>query len=252
MAKAKNEFYTSLVSENETKPHRIWNSINKILHRLPTKTLPDNINLNSMCEMFSDYFVKKIKMIRNGFVHKPHSLSDTTKPNIDTPLETFTPASKEEIRKLIMSSPTKSCDLDPIPTSLVKSCIDILIDPITQIVNMSLAKGIVPSSFKEAHVKPLLKKPSLDKNNMKNYRPVSNLTFISKILEKVVAARLNTHLNSNGLGNYFQSAYKKFHSTETALLKVHNDICMNMDQGKVTALTLLDLQQHSIQLTTIS
>ena len=76
---------------------------------------------------------------------------------------------------------------------------------------------------------------------MKNYRPVSNLSFLSKVLEKVVVNQLNTHINSSNTSNQYQSAYRKFHSTETALLKVHRDILASMDAGRVTALTLLDL-----------
>ena len=76
---------------------------------------------------------------------------------------------------------------------------------------------------------------------MKNYRPVSNFSFLSKILEKVVASRLNSHINSSHTSNDYQSASRKFHSTETALLKIHSDILSSMDDGRVTALTLLDL-----------
>ena len=97
-----------------------------------------------------------------------------------------------------------------------------------------------PQNFKEAHVRPLLKKTSLPKNELKNYRPVSNLSFISKILEKKVANGLQAHIKNNHLCNPLQSAYRKHHSTESALLKVHNDIIISMDKGEVTALTLLD------------
>ena len=90
-------------------------------------------------------------------------------------------------------------------------------------------------------VSPLLKKRTLNKDNLKNYRPVSNLSFLSKILENVVANRLHSLINSSKLSNHYQSAYKKFHSTETALLEIHNDILSSMDNGIVTALTLLDL-----------
>ena len=96
-----------------------------------------------------------------------------------------------------------------------------------------------PFHFKHAHVIPLLKKSSSRENS---YRPISNLSLISKVLEKVVSRLLNVHLNCNHhMSNVFQSAYKQFHSTEIALLKVYNDIPLNMDTGKVTALTLLDL-----------
>ena len=94
--------------------------------------------------------------------------------------------------------------------------------------------------FKQAHVTPILKKSSLDKEVFKNYRPVSNLNFISKILERVVAVQLQTHLDESGLMTAFQSANRKYHSTESALLNIHNDI-LNMAKGSVTVLTLLDL-----------
>ena len=68
-----------------------------------------------------------------------------------------------------------------------------------------------------------------------------NLNFLSKILEKIVASRLNSHINSSHTSNDYQSAYRKFHSTETALLKIHNDILSSMDDGRVTALTMVDL-----------
>ena len=108
-----------------------------------------------------------------------------------------------------MSSSNGTCNLDPIPTTSLKSCIDSLIVPITNIVNKSLKECVFPSAFKTAHVIPLLKKSYLDKNDLKNYRPVSNLSFISKVVEKVVASRLLTHLELNDLSNPNQSAYKK-------------------------------------------
>ena len=77
--------------------------------------------------------------------------------------------------------------------------------------------------------------------NLENYRPVSNLSFIFKIIEKVVSNRLQAHINSSKLNNPMQSAYRKVHSTETALLRVHNDISVSLDKGHVTALTLIDL-----------
>ena len=88
---------------------------------------------------------------------------------------------------------------------------------------------------------PLQKKPSLDRNILKNYRPVSNLSFISKLIEKVVAKQLNEFISHEGLLNVNQSAYKSSHSTETALLKIQNDIALSVDSGKAVALTLLDL-----------
>lgn len=85
--------------------------------------------------------------------------------------------------------PTKCCSLDPMPTDLVKECAENLVPHITRIINNSLATGIVPDKFKQAIVIPLLKNAGLDCNNLKNFRPVSNLPFVS-ILEKVVLCQL--------------------------------------------------------------
>ena len=85
------------------------------------------------------------------------------------------------------------------------------------------------------------KKQTLDPDLLKNYRPVSNLHFLSKIVEKVVIQRLEVHITRNDLQDSFQSAYRKQHSTETALLKIHNDIVTSLDQKKCTLLASLDL-----------
>ena len=95
--------------------------------------------------------------------------------------------------------------------------------------------------MKIARVKPFLKSPKLDPNELKNYRPVSNLCHISKLLERVVARRLNNHMITNGLHEPLQLAYKAGHSTETALLRVHNDVFTHMNNQSVTVLVLLDL-----------
>ena len=97
---------------------------------------------------------------------------------------------------------------------------------ITEIVNASLATGIFPSNLKSAIVLPLLKKTSLDNEVLKNFRPVSNLSFLSKVIEKVIAARLLDHMEAYDLMDPMQSAYRKGHCTETALLRVHEDIVM--------------------------
>jgi hypothetical protein len=100
---------------------------------------------------------------------------------------------------------------------------------------------VVPTSFKGAIVRPLLKKPGLDKDIPKNYRPVSNFPFISKVLEKVVERRLENHLASNYLHDRVQSTYHAGHSTETALLRVHHDITCALDKNRCAVLVMLNL-----------
>jgi hypothetical protein len=112
---------------------------------------------------------------------------------------------------------------------------------ITEIINRSFSNATVPASFKNAIVRPLIKRPGLDNDELKNYRPVSNLPFLSKILEKAVASRLDQHLNTNELNDHAQSAYRAGHLTETALLRVHHDIVSALDENSCVALVMLDL-----------
>ena len=149
--------------------------------------------------------------------------------------------SENEVLKIIKSTPNKSCDLYRIPASLVLDCISVLLTPITLIVNYSLQEGSFPSCFKTAHVTPLLKKARLDRNTLKNYRSVSNLGYISTVIEKAVARQLNEHIAHEGMSNENLSAYRVFHSTETELLKIQNDIATSMDKGPAVGLVLLDL-----------
>ena len=101
--------------------------------------------------------------------------------------------------------------------------LDILIVSITKILNLSLSTGEFPERFRTAVVTPLHKKPSLLTDVLCNYRPVSGLSFISKVIERIVAKQMNTHIVDNGLENTYQSASRAGHSTKTALLKLKNE-----------------------------
>ena len=157
--------------------------------------------------------------------------------------DSFQQVTVENITKMIMSSPSKSCKLDPLPTWLLKvpEVLKTLAPIITQVVNISLSTGIVPSALKSAYIQPTLKKQGLDLEDKKNYRPVSNLAFLGKLLEKAVAKQLSHHMSENHLHDCLQSAYKPKHGTETALIKIKNDIDLAMNKGQGVLLLLLDL-----------
>ena len=140
----------------------------------------------------------------------------------------------------ILNSAPKSCELDPIPSKLLIECLDSILPSLTDLFNSSLASGIFPQSFKSALVIPILKKRCLDHNDLNNYRPVSNLCFIAKILEKLVLSQVSSYLKSHNLYNTCQSAYRPGHSTETALLKVVNDLFLSLNKGNISVLALLD------------
>ena len=172
-----------------------------------------------MPQQFCQFFADKIKKLREELdSHKCEPPSFAVYDG--TTFVHFSIVSEDEISKLIKNMPTKSCILDLLPTNLVKHCMDDLVPLITLIINESLMSGTVPLQFKEAIVVPILKKHGLDCNTLKNFRPVSNLPFVSKVLEKVVLSQLQEHLNDNNLFEVKQSACRKGHSVETAVLSV--------------------------------
>ena len=217
----------------------MFRTCNEILGKSNETILPNNIIKKELPDCFSFYFDQKISNLRKDL--DLYSTPEISSKFTGTPLDMFHPVSEYFIKQLISKSPSKSCELDPLPHNLLHYCVDEIVPLITEILNDSLMKGYVPSSFKAALVRPLIKKPSLDQNILKNYRPVSNLPFFSKILEKVVLSQLLSHLECHNLTGKFQSAYKAKHSTETALIRVTNDLLIESDSGGVAILGLLDL-----------
>ena len=202
--------------------------------------LPPHNDPVVLANKFGEFFVKKIELIKDSIsnIQVDPPCSDTVAPAVK--LDSFSPLSVEDVCNIIIKSSNASCTLDPIPTWLVKSCLDVLAPSITHMVNLSIRHAYVPDDWKSAIVKPLLKKSGLELT-YKNFRPVSNLPFISKIVEKAVLSQLFKHCEGNAPLPNLQSGFRRFHSTETALLKVESDILMSMDRQEITLLVLLDL-----------
>ena len=171
-------------------------------------------------------------MIRNNLKTSLNSSTDQVPDSVSifcgVSLEQFNVVSEADTRKIISSSPMKSCALDPITTWLLKQCQDQLVPVLTTIVNASLSCAEFLTELKKAFLTPLIKKIILDCEIFKIYRPVSNLSFISKLVERV-CVHLVEHLKTNNLYEIFQSAYRQLHSTETALLHVQNDLLQAVD-----------------------
>ena len=166
--------------------------------------------------------------------------------------------SPDKLSQLLGGSGFKVCSLDPLPSLLMKNCVDVLLPIVTNILNCSLDSYTVPHVMKEALVRPILKKAPLDHEQLKNYRPISNLPLIAKCCETVVADQLNQYLAFNELNEVFQSPYKRYHSTETALIRIQNDILRSIDDSGCVMFLLLDMSaafdtvDHSILLSRLS
>jgi hypothetical protein len=231
---AKRSFFRNAISTASRQPKKLWSLLDSLLSRHSPCVLPNSLSPISLANSFLDFFNQKISKLTSSFVlnlSSPHFSSTISPPSCPS----FAPATIQEVKRAILSSSNASCSLDIIPTFLLKSCLDTLVYPITTIINLALTEGIFPDSFKIASVTPLLKKHNLPSDDLSSYRPISNLNFISKILERIIHSRMNSHLHSFPSICRFQSAYRKYHSTETALLRIHNDLLLASNQQKVSA-----------------
>ena len=130
---------------------------------------------------------------------------------------------------------------DVIPTRLCKIVLTNSPDYFIALINLTLKTGYFPNQFKKGVVRPLIKKSNLDPELLASYRPVTNLRFMSKVVERVVFEQIYMYLESNNLRSKYQSAFRCSHSTETALLKVFNDLLCYLDESRSVMYIGLDL-----------
>ena len=200
------EHWSRTLSSNLRDPSVLWSKIGVLLN--PPNTTSDS---TFSADEFADFFQTKIDKIRRA---TSGVMPPVIEPRQISTLSGFKPVSAEEISRIIGASPSKHCLLDPAPTWLIKQLLPDLAETIAKMCNMSLEEGIFPNSLKSTIVRPRLKKTNLDPEDMNSFRPISNLTFLSKTVERVVAIRFVEHSELHKLLPHRQSAYRSSHSTE--------------------------------------
>ena len=237
-------FKDRLNSANDLKSR--WSTVKELLHsKKDAPCIPNDSSGEHFSAVIARYFINKINDLRDVITSK--LLGAAANPLEFDRLHTganlldLEPVTLPEVEKLLSSMPAKTSPIDVVPTTLLKKCMDIFAPVIVRLANISFAEGKFPTSYTKAQVTPLLKKAGLDANSPINYRPISNLSTISKVLERLFLARLRNHVSCSSSFNVFQSAYRRFHSTETALLKILDEVYNSIDDRKVTCLAALDL-----------
>ena len=241
----------------------VGNSSGKHAHILPDLDDYDNDNFK-LASSFNQYFIEKVQKARDC-IHNELQLikqpqysfidNDFINNSIDSTqyLSDFEPCDLDELKNIIREHGIKTTlKIDLVSSGLMQECVDPLLPHLLDLVNTSLKTGSI-DGVKLAYVAPLIKNlTDVDYLQKSSYRPISNLSFISKLVERVVAKRLNQHMTSNSLHVDSQHGYKAGHSTETLLVKFMNDILVAIDKNRGIVVLLVDLSsafdtvQHDI------
>ena len=244
---AKCKYYHDKITEHKYDNRAIYTIVNALLFRKEPTPLPDWENPKELAEGFSKLYMVKIANIMqvlksSSETTSGHSYVETDYAT-DQRLYIFSPVFMDEIIQLIKESPSKYCELDPLPTDLIKQHIGVIAPSIANIANASTQQECVPESLKQAILRPLIKKMDME-IKFPSFHPVSNLTFLSETIERVIQGKLLKYVESTGNEEILQSAYKANHSTETALLEVRTDILDAIQNKEVTCLYFWTSVQH--------
>ena len=258
--KQRNKYYTEKIAAASGDSKATYKIVNALFDKQYCSTkLPKGASDHDTAESMKNFFHNKVSAIYED-IKKSQSENCTLESEDKVGTDCVAPGDTDQntmedspsasyfkllvpsdIEAIIESMGNKTCALDPLPTWLLKNFLNELLPTITHIVNLSMQDGIFPKQLKTALVHPLLKKQTLDSDLFSSYRPVSNLTFLSKIIEKAVNLQLIEYLDQNELFPSLQSGYRKGHSCETAVLRIHNDILFSLDKQSHTCLMLIDL-----------
>ena len=225
-------YWEDLVNRNSKNPKRLWSAISGLLGRSSRTSANPSFSADDFLLMLTT----KLDGLRNSTAGSPPPSYTST----ESVFKDFRPILESELRHLLSTSNLKSCELDPLPPFVIVDVLDDIVPFLLYLFNRSLSEGLLPASQKRAIVFPTLKKPNLDSSICQNYRPIANLSFLSKTLERLVSLQLLPYLEQSGLLPPRQSGFRAHHSTETALLSLLSDIYSAMDKSHVTLLALFD------------
>ena len=231
--------YSKLVKDSGNCQKTLFKVANELLDKNRERILPSHSSSKELANDFNQFFIDKVTKIRNSIPNLENEVL-YHRPFVGEPMDSFRPTTLEEVNEIIKESGIKTSVEDPIPAKVLKSTFDVIGPFITDLINKSLSEGSMDGA-KSSVIEPLLKKSNLDSDKKKNYRPVNTLVFFSKITERIVAKRMDEHMDVHCLHENTQFAYKARHNTEFMLLGITDEILRGFDEGKATIVIFLDL-----------
>jgi hypothetical protein len=248
MKKAERQHYHDLMESNKYNTKKLWTILKDIInkkksHSLPTKfKIGDTIitDKTTIANSFNDYFINIGNNLTRNICesnHDPLTYMSGSNPNSLFISE----VQQHEVRKIILSLKEASAGWDGMHAKVIRRTFEFYIEPLTHVLNLSLSQGFFPTELKLAKVIPLHK--SGDTKSINNYRPVSVLPVLSKILERLMYSRLINFINKHNILYKFQFGFREKHSTNMAIVTLIDKISNALDNGEYVIGVFLDLQK---------
>ena len=240
----------SSLEENSGDSGSFWRSVKKILPDAKLKSIPTCIKAEvkiitdkqSISELFNSFFTSVVNKLFESFRYARPVFKSTTEELFTKKNFEFTAVGKPFVLKQLKCLKLKNATgIDGLPARLFKDSAVVIADRVTHLVNLSIKSGKVPSEWKQAKVVPLFK--SGNKDDLDNYRPISILPILSKILEKAVFHQLHSYRSKNSLLSPYQSGFRASHSTQLAITFLIDKIRGRMDKGLLTGAMFIDLKK---------
>ena len=236
---ARIDFYSKKLEKYKCDPKNLNNTLAELTGSKPPKVYPTHAPEEIIAEEMASFYIEKIDNIRKKIISENHHISrNHSNIQINTLPETTSFENFEEIdyktlSQIIKDLKKKFCTLDPCPITALMEVSEPLYPVILKIINCCIISSKFPDALKIGIITPIIKDLLLDPEIYKHFRPVCSLPFLSKILEKVLYLQLNSYLKTNKLYPSYQSAYRKYHSCETTLLKMTDEIQLEISKKKI-------------------
>ena len=249
LRKAKKDYYSSKIAGHNFNPKKAWKSINNLLGRQSSPTVVNELkvdgsnltNLKDIAEGFNNYFSNIGPDLASKIDSSNHNF-ETYVTTTKSEFPTFQPVTVSHVYHLLLGlSSNKATGIDKISCKIIKIAAPVISDTLTLIFNQAITISSFPDEWKTAKVIPVFKNGQ--RNMPGNYRPISVLPVISKIMERILYDQLYNYLTKSKLLSDSQFGFQKFHSTATALLDCTNDWYINLDRKMFNLLVLIDLKK---------
>ena len=240
MAKRKMSSIISSKITEQKENGNLFKVLNEVLDNDNLKVLPSYSNATNLANNFNHFYLTKIENIRESIPYCTHSYICDSTNNVPFLYE-FAPTTVDNVHTILKNmGRIKTSPHDPLPAKLLSDCINCILPTIVDVINMSLREGSI-EGLKHSVVTPIYKKNNLDTDQLNSFRPIFNISFISKLIEKVVLQQFADHIRGTPYDSPHQHGYKKFHSTETMLLEMYDEALLGFENDFCTVLVMIDM-----------